>query len=195
MKTSQEYPNFQKALLHIIADKNPYCVSNDNKKLAYQIPLGNFKRGFDFYELNRAKDGSIYFTIVTMVGFKTICETNSKYHQYDLPFDLWVKEILNVVIIHFQKPEYVVTKRGSIKKLDFEREREYRKELERKAEDIRIDNLPKDERYAARVERFQKSSQEFFELSLRLANEKNKGCTGLLGIVVIISFMVIGISI
>src|SRR5690606_17883750 len=115
MKLQIEYPNYTSGLMFIIEDKRPYCVSNDKSKLAYQIPLANFKKGFDFYELNRAKDGSVFFTIVTMVGFKTICETNSNYFYNDLSALEWQKEIFNIVFRHFSKEEYLALKKGYIK--------------------------------------------------------------------------------
>lgn len=115
MKLQFIYPNFEQALMYVIEDKNPSCVSNDKSKFAYQIPLRNFKNGFDFYELNRAKDGSVYFTIVTMVGFKTICETNSIYFSDDLPVEDWQNEIFNNVFEHFNKEEYLALTKGYIK--------------------------------------------------------------------------------
>lgn len=115
MILKEEYKNYLEALLFVIGDKRPYCVSNDKSKLAYQIPLANFKRGFDFYELNRAKDGSVFFAIATMVGFKTICETNSKYHYNDMSVLDWQKEIFDNSFKHFNKEEYLALKKGYIK--------------------------------------------------------------------------------
>jgi len=194
MKIIQGYPNFYEALMFVIGDKYPSCVSNDRKKFAYQIPLRNFRRGFDFYELNLAKDGNVFFTIATMVGFKTVCETNSNIHNYDLSISQWQKEIFNISLFHFNKDEYVVMKRGSIKKQDVERERQRREELKRKVEEIRINNLPENERIRERLKNYKESSDEFLKLSLELSQNNNKGCfvSILLGLVILVSFLANG---
>jgi len=115
MKLSEEFPEFREGLMEVIFNDRPYLVSDDSKKFAYQIPLANFKKGFDFYELNRARDGRVYFTIVTMVGFRTICETNSEYISSDLDPDSWRTVIINTIMSHFELEEYVALKRGYVK--------------------------------------------------------------------------------
>tara|TARA_B100001146_G_scaffold225178_2_gene247300 strand:+ start:21090 stop:21689 length:600 start_codon:yes stop_codon:yes gene_type:complete len=176
MKLIHNYPHFYEALKYVVSDKNPQCVSNSKKKFALQIPLANFYKGFDFYELNLSKDGGVYFTIVTMVGFKTICETNSKSVKTNFSIIEWQKCILDIALTHFNKVEYVVMKRGSIKKKDVEAEKEYRRTIERKLEDERINRLPPEERGKAKVERFLKSSEDFFHQSLEMQQQNDKGC-------------------
>lgn len=189
MKLQTEYPNFLSALLLIIDDKIPYRVSNDSTKLAYQIPLKNFKRGFDFYELNKSKDGSVFFSIVTMVGFKTICETNSNYIYNDLSVTDWQNEIFNLVFKHFSKEEYIALKKGYIKKGKSARVNEpqvLKNEIfEEKSDEKWVEPLNKDLEYLknkpksewSKGEKFSKSSDEFLKLSLDLqSKQRNSGC-------------------
>ena len=91
MKIQEEYSNFEKGLLFLIGDKHPTLASNDSKKLSYFISLANFKNGFDYYELTRLSDGGVYFSIVTMLGFKTSMN-------------------------HFNKEQYQALKKGYVKK-------------------------------------------------------------------------------
>jgi hypothetical protein len=50
-----------------------------------------------------------------MVGFKTICETNSIYHYNDMSVLDWQKEIFDNTFKHFNKEEYLALKKGYIK--------------------------------------------------------------------------------
>lgn len=116
MKISLQYPNFKEGLMYVISDKHPHLGSDDNKKFAYQIQLANFRMGCDFYELNRAKDGGVYFSLVTMVGMKIICETNSNYRYRDMSIEDWRDEISFITLTHFNKEEYQALKKGYVKK-------------------------------------------------------------------------------
>ncbi len=174
MKISEEYQNFLPALMFVIGDKNPYPVSNDKTKLAYQIPLRNFKRGFDFYELNKAKDGSVFFTLFTIVGFKTICQTNSNYHYRDMSVTDWQKEIFDIGFEHFYKEEYVALKKGYIKTGRTKYQEDKSKIIKRRNEDLKTEQFDVEE--LSKTEKFLKSSDEFLKLSLEQQQKKNSGC-------------------
>ena len=116
MKISQEYPNLAKAIAFVASEKGESKVSDDNIKYAYQVPLRNFKKGFDFYEITRSKNRGVYYSIVTMLGFKTICQTDSKLYIIDEDFSNFTNEILAINLRHFQKEEYLALKKGYVKK-------------------------------------------------------------------------------
>ena len=116
MKLQIEYPNYTSALMFFIADKNPVLTSNDSKIFSYFIPLSNFKKGFDYYELTSHKSGGVYFSIVTMLGLKTIVRTNSDIYSYDLDERKWNDIIYSATMNHFHKEEYIALKQGYVKK-------------------------------------------------------------------------------
>jgi hypothetical protein len=51
MKLQHQFPNYDSALNDIIGNKYPVLTSNDSKKLSYFLCLANFKKGYDYYEL------------------------------------------------------------------------------------------------------------------------------------------------
>lgn len=116
MKISREYPNYASSLLFFIEDKQPVLASDDTKIFSYFIPLANFRKGFDYYELTRHKNGGVYFSLVTMLGFKTIVRTDSEIYYDDLAESTWTKEIGRLAIQHFGKEEYLALKKGYVKK-------------------------------------------------------------------------------
>lgn len=116
MKLQHEYPNYQQAISFIIDDKNPVLACNDSKQLCYFIPLKNFKKGFDYYELNKTDDNGVYFSIVTTLGLKTVAKSNSSIIYNDLSKNEWIDLIFDVTVMHFNKEEYVALKNGYVKK-------------------------------------------------------------------------------
>ena len=116
MKIRDEYPNYMSALFFYIGDKNPILVSNDSKKLSYFISLANFKKGFTYYELDKNFDGSVSFTLATMLGFKTIVKTTSKSISSDLSEYDWNTCIHEISMQHFMTEEYRALKKGYVKK-------------------------------------------------------------------------------
>tara|TARA_R110001583_G_scaffold125021_6_gene276489 strand:- start:696 stop:1115 length:420 start_codon:yes stop_codon:yes gene_type:complete len=116
MKIQEEYSNFEKGLLFLIGDKHPTLASNDSKKLSYFISLANFKNGFDYYELTRLSDGGVYFSIVTMLGFKTIVQSDSQIFTYDISENEWNSLIFKISMNHFNKEQYQALKKGYVKK-------------------------------------------------------------------------------
>ena len=102
MKISDEYPNLAQAIAFVASEKGESKVSDDSIKFAYQVPLRNFKRGFDFYEINKGKNGGVYYTIVTMLGLKTVCETNSEVYHFDKSVNEFANEIMDLNLQHFQ---------------------------------------------------------------------------------------------
>ncbi|MDP3314386.1 hypothetical protein [Lutibacter sp.] len=116
MKIKDEYPNFKNALLFYIGDKNPKLVSDDSIKISYYIPLRNFDKGFDYYELTRLKNGLVYFSIVTMLGFKSIVQSDTKAISSDISESEWQSVIYETSLNHFSKEEYVALKKGYVKK-------------------------------------------------------------------------------
>ena len=116
MKLSQEYPNFLTQLDFFINDKHPVLASNDSKKLSYFIPLPNFKKGFDYYELDRMPDGGVKFSLVTMLGFKTIVQTSTDVFYEDLSNKEWNDGIFKTTMAHFGKEEYIALKHNYVKK-------------------------------------------------------------------------------
>lgn len=116
MKIKDEFPNFKKGLLFFINDKGPVLASDDSKKISYFIPLKNFNKGFDYYELTRLNNGNVYFSIVTMLGFKTIVQSDSEIFSEDLSESEWGNLIFQISINHFNKEEYLALKNGYVKK-------------------------------------------------------------------------------
>ena len=115
MSLQTEYPNYSRALEFIIRDKNPVKGSDDAKQISYYIPLRNFKKGFDFYELNRSQLG-VRFKVATMLGFKTVVYTETVIITADKSYQEWIDLILNTTISHFNKEEYQALKKGYVKK-------------------------------------------------------------------------------
>jgi len=116
MKLQTEYQNYMSALMFFIADKRPVLASNDSKILSYFIPLKNFKKGFDYYELVRLPNGMVNFRIVTMLGLKIKVQTDSEFINHDLSEEEWNKLIYGLTMTHFYKEEYLALKKGYVKK-------------------------------------------------------------------------------
>lgn len=110
-----EYPNYYNAIEFIIGDKNPNKGSDDEKQLSYFICLKNFKKGFDFYELNRSQLG-VRFKVATMLGLKTVVYTETVIITADKSYQEWIDIILKTTINHFNKEEYLALKKGYVKK-------------------------------------------------------------------------------
>lgn len=116
MDLKQEYPNYNKAILSLIGDKNPIVASDDNRILSYSLSLRNFKNGYDYFELTRHKNGSVNFKTLTMLGFRTILKTESKICVLDYSVMEWVDIIHETKMKHFMTEEYQALKSGYIKK-------------------------------------------------------------------------------
>jgi len=116
MTLQLEYPNYNKALLALVGDKNPILASNDNKILSYFLPLRNFKKGFDYFELTRHRNGGVYFNVVTMLGLRTIIKTESEIHYNDYSEMEWIDIIHDIKMTHFMAEEYKALKSGYVKK-------------------------------------------------------------------------------
>ena len=116
MKIKEEFPNYLPALMFYIGDKNPVKSSDDSKMISYFIPLRNFKKGFDYYELTRQRDGGVFFSIVTMLGFKTLLRTDTQIIYGDLSEIEWQKLIGDYSNKHLMREEYQALKRGYVKK-------------------------------------------------------------------------------
>lgn len=116
MTLKQEYPNYNNAILTLIGDKNPIIASNDNKILSYFLPLRNFKKGFDYFELTRHKNGGAYFSVVTMLGLRTIVKTESEIYFQDNSVMEWIDIIHDTKMTHFMTEEYQALKSGYVKK-------------------------------------------------------------------------------
>lgn len=115
MKLKDRFPNFTPGLMYFIEDKNPVLASNDSKLYSYFIPLANFKKGFDYYELTPHSSGAVYFSITTMLGFKTIAKTTSELYTQDLNQTEWAKIVGDTSNKHFFREEYLALKRGYVK--------------------------------------------------------------------------------
>jgi len=118
MTLKQEYSYYNKAILALIGDKNPVVASDDNKILSYFLPLRNFKKGFDYFELTRHKNGGVYFNVVTMLGLRTIVKTESEIYFRDCSEMEWIDIIHNIKMAHFMTEEYQALKSGYVKKKD-----------------------------------------------------------------------------
>lgn len=116
MKIQTEYPNYNKAILALIGDKNPILASNDNMILSYSLPLRNFKKGFDYFELTRHQNGGVYFSTVTMLGLRTIAKTESEIYFNDYSEMEWIDIIHDIKMTHFMTEEYQALKSGYVKK-------------------------------------------------------------------------------
>ena len=116
MKLQHQFPNYDSALNDIIGNKYPVLSSNDSKKLSYFLCLANFKKGFDYYELDRHRNGAISFSLITVLGFKTIVSTSVPIENKDMEYDEWNKLIMKTAMAHFQKEKYRALKEGYVKK-------------------------------------------------------------------------------
>ncbi|MEZ7494428.1 hypothetical protein QO206_02955 [Leeuwenhoekiella aequorea] len=115
MTLRDKFPNYSSALEFSISDKNPIKGSDDANQISYYIPLKNFKKGFDFYELNRSQFG-IRFKVTTMLGLKTVVYTETVIITADKSYQEWIDIILKTTINHFNKEEYQALKKGYVKK-------------------------------------------------------------------------------
>jgi len=115
VKIKDRFPNFSLGLMYFIEDKNPISGLNDSKRYSFCIPLANFKKGFDFYELILHPSGGAYFSIATMIGFKTIITTTSELYTQDLTQTEWTKIVGNTSNKHFFREEYQALKKGYTK--------------------------------------------------------------------------------
>ena len=118
MKIQTEFPNYNKAILTLIGDKNPILASNDNKILSYFLPLRNFKKGFDYFELTRHQNGGVYFSTVAMLSLRTIAKTESEIYFNDYSEMEWIDIIHDIKMSHFMTEEYQALKSGYVKKKD-----------------------------------------------------------------------------
>ncbi|MBA6153937.1 hypothetical protein [Gelidibacter maritimus] len=116
MKIKDKFPNYTPSLMFYIRDKNPVLCSNDSILYAYFIPLANFKKGFDYYELKPHKSGGVYFSLATMIGFRTILTTESRLFQNDISEREWAQVIGEITTTHFLREEYRALSRGYVKK-------------------------------------------------------------------------------
>lgn len=116
MKIQNEYPNYTTVLFFFIEDKNPVLASNDSKIYSYFISLKNSKKGYDYYELTKHSNGGVFFSVVTMLGLKTIVRTNSEVYFDDLSEYEWNTLIHKITMEHFFKDEYLALKKGYSKK-------------------------------------------------------------------------------
>jgi|GEM_PF-1619672 len=207
MKLSEQYPDYKQGLFYLIGNKSPMMGSDDSKLLSYCIGLKNFSKGFDFYELRRLNKGGVQFSLVTMLGFKTIVETTTPIINQDLEESEWSKLIFKISTVHFTKEEYRALKMGYIKKtssprtnplyVDDEIEDIIRSEkLEPKFIKPLNENLeyllnkPREE--LSSIEKFMKSNDEFLQKSLEVNNPyKNK--SGCLVVFLIIAISLIGL--
>lgn len=116
MKIKEEFPNYLPALMFYIGDKNPAKSSDDSKVLSFFLGLKNFKKGFDYYELTRHNSGGVYFSVVTMLGFKTVLRTDSQIFHQDLIEIEWQRLIGDYSNKHLMSEEYQALKRGYVQK-------------------------------------------------------------------------------
>lgn len=116
MKLKHEFPNYDLALNDIIGNKVPVSSSNDSKTLSYFLCLANFKNGFDYYELDRHNNGNISFSVVTMLGLKTVVTTSVPVENEDMTYEDWNRLIMKTSMNHFAKEEYQALKNGYVKK-------------------------------------------------------------------------------
>jgi hypothetical protein len=118
MKLEQLYPNYISAINNVIGNKNPVKADNSLNKISHFLSLANFKNGFDYYELDRLPSGDITFSIITMLGLKTIVTTTLKLplKNNDIGLYDWADIIQNTAISHFRKEEYIALKKGYTKK-------------------------------------------------------------------------------
>ncbi|TXD46045.1 hypothetical protein [Polaribacter sp. IC073] len=114
MKISTMYPNFKPAVKFWLDGKNYSLVSDDSKKVSFMIPLASHKKGFDYYELDNV-NGGVVFSLVTMLGFKTIKKSSSKIINDELPYDDWRYLIDEVMSPHLRSEEYQALKKGYAK--------------------------------------------------------------------------------
>ncbi len=114
MKLKDRFPNFTPGLMYFIEDKNPVLAANDSKLYSFFIPLANFKKGFDYYELKPHSNGAVYFSITTMLGLKTIATTTSELYTEDLSLTEWGNIVGSTANKHFFREEYQALKRGYV---------------------------------------------------------------------------------
>jgi hypothetical protein len=117
MKLEERFPNYKNAFLSVMAEYNPVKGYSDTKQISFVLKQSkiNGNRAFDFFELNRLNDGSVYSKIDTMIGLKLILTNESHKIEYDLSYHEWVDLIQNVNIKHYVNPEYQALKEGFVK--------------------------------------------------------------------------------
>ena len=109
MKLSNQYPNFHKAVLFFISDKN-YSISSDSSSmLSFMIPLSNHKTIVDNYELYKGINGVI-FSVVTLSSTAIIKRTKSQQIDLDLSEKEWIDVIYQTSMNHFSSEEYLALK-------------------------------------------------------------------------------------
>ena len=116
MKIIEHFPNYSGGLRYFIGDKNPVLASNNSKVYSYYVPLANFKKGFDFYELKQHHSGAVYFRVATMLGLKTILQTDSQLVRTDMSVEDWARLVSEISISHFRREEYQALRSGYVKK-------------------------------------------------------------------------------
>ena len=114
MKLSLECPSFKPAVEFWLEGKNYSLVSDDSKKISFMIPLASHKKGFDYYELDNI-NGGVVFSLVTMLGFKTIKKSSSKIINEELSYDDWRYKIEEIMGSHLRSEEYQALKKGYAK--------------------------------------------------------------------------------
>ena len=114
MKISNRFPNFIPAIKFTLDGLNYSLACNDAKKFSFMIPLASHKKGLDFYELEATPRG-VFFTIETMLGFKSIKKTSSSIITEDLTYEEWIDVIFNIRSLHLRSEEYQALKQGYVK--------------------------------------------------------------------------------
>ncbi|WP_445749622.1 hypothetical protein [Polaribacter sp.] len=191
MKLSHLFPNFYQAMsIYMIENNYNYSIpSDDSRKLSFMIPLDSHRKGFDYYEIDRLKNGYV-FSVVTVLGLKTINQTRSKIVVVDLSLDNWLIIINDVVTNHFLSEEYLALKNGYIKtdKLKLPVKIVESNLKEKSNDNIFEENFhpldsnleylrSKSRKDWSKAEIFLKNSDDFLKLSMELQNKSNnKGC-------------------
>lgn len=116
MKLSDEYPNYYEAIQFILDGKNAVKGSDDKKLLNFYVPLANFKKGFDYYDLKKDVNGNVFIEIETMLSFKPVVKTTSSHFNQDFSSNEWVDIIFRTSMEHFNKEDYIALKKGYVNK-------------------------------------------------------------------------------
>lgn len=117
MKLEERFPNYKNAFFAVMGEYNPTTGYSDKKQISFSLSQSkvNGNRAVDFFELNRLNDGSVYYRIDTMIGFKLILTNESHKIEDDLSYHEWVDLIQSVNIKHYLNPEYQALKEGFVK--------------------------------------------------------------------------------
>lgn len=106
MKMLTKFPNFQQVIESYLTDDDYSIPLSTTDKLSYMRVLPFNKKGLTYYELDKIHNGCIQFSVVTVLGFKTIRQDSSKCISDDISIQEWIKVLGELTDNHIESEEY-----------------------------------------------------------------------------------------